>query len=135
MKKFSLSLFFGFITNNIVGALVAMFILNPLTQQMMSKTARKQGELEMPSLLAGYFMLTLIMVIAYPYFKVKAGWLKRGAIWGVVSGGMVFLSGYLIIAGWSILPPKAMLIAGIGDISSTLATGIVIAYFYRCNEN
>ena len=74
------------------------------------------------------------MVLAYPYFKVEGTWLKKSAIWGVVSGGMVFLSGYLIIAGWSILPPKPMLISGIVDISSTIAAGIVIAYFYRKDQ-
>ena len=55
MKKFSLSLLFGFIANNLVGTLVAMFILNPLTHDMMQETSRKQDELEKPSLLAGYF--------------------------------------------------------------------------------
>ena len=42
---------------------------------------------------------------------------------------------YLIISGWSILPPKAMLISGIVDTSSTIATGIVIAYIYRNDQN
>ncbi len=131
MKKFSLSLLFGFITNNLVWTLVAMFIANPLTHGMMSQFERKEGELEMPSLLAGYFILTLIMVFAYPYFNLKSGWLKKGIIWGLISGGMSFLSIYLIISGWSLFPPKAMLISGIIDISSTIATGIVIAFFYR----
>lgn len=134
MKKFSLSLLIGFITNNVVGTIVAMFIVNPLTHHMMSQFERKEGELEMPSLLAGYFILTLIMVLAYPYFNLKSSWLKKGTIWGLISGGMSFLPVYLIIAGWSILPPKAMFISGIIDMSSTIVTGIVIAYFYRKDQ-
>ena len=55
MKKFSLSLLFGFIANNLVGTLVAMFILNPLTYDMMQETSRKQDELEMPSLVSRIF--------------------------------------------------------------------------------
>ncbi|NQX80638.1 MAG: hypothetical protein HRT66_01410 [Flavobacteriaceae bacterium] len=131
MKKFSLSLLFGFIANNLVGTLVAMFVLNPITHEAMVGKTRSQDELEMPSLLAGYFILTLIMVLAFPYFKITGSWLKKGVVWGVVSGGMAFLSVYLIIAGWSILPPKEMFISGIVDISSTIAAGIVIAYFYK----
>lgn len=112
-----------------------MFIASPLNHHMMSEFERKQDELEMPSLLAGYFLLTLFMVLAYPYFNMKGNWLKKGAIWGLISGGMSFLSVYLIIAGWSILPPIPMLISGIVDISSTIATGIVIAFFYRNDQD
>ncbi len=112
-----------------------MFIASPLNHHMMSEFERKQDELEMPSLLAGYFLLTLFMVLAYPYFNMKGSWLKKGAIWGLISGGMSFLSVYLIIAGWSILPPIPMLISGIVDISSTIATGIVIAFFYRNDQD
>lgn len=135
MKKFSLSLLFGFIVNNLVGTVVAMFIASPLTHHMMSEFERKPDELEMPALLAGYFLLTLFMVLAYPYFNLKASWLKKGTIWGLIAGGMSFLSIYLIISGWSVLPPKAMLISGIVDISSTVATAIVIAYFYRNDQD
>ena len=81
MKKFSLSLLVGFFANHIVGALVALFILNPITHHMMENTSRKQDELEIPSLLAGYFLLTIIMVLVYPYFTLKGSWLKRGIVW------------------------------------------------------
>lgn len=132
MKKFSLSLIVGFITNNVVGTLVAMFILNPFLNPMFKETVRTQeAGLEMPSLLSGYFILTLLMVILYPYLNLKGIWIKKGAFFGFVIGGIIFLSGHLIIAGWSILPPKPMLISGILDILSTIATGVVIAYFYR----
>lgn len=131
MKKFSLSLIFGFLTNNVVGTITAMFIVRPLTYHAMTAFERKPDELEMPSLLAGYFFLTLLMVLAYPYFNLKTSWLKKGVTWGLFSGGMSFLSIYLIISGWSLLPPKEMLISGIVDISSTIATGIVIAFVYK----
>ena len=121
---------FGFIVNNVVGTLAARFIANPLTRDVMSKFERKKEELKMPPLLEGYFLLTLIMVLAYPYFGFEANWLIKGTIWGLLSGGMSFVSVYLIISGWSILPPKEMLISGIIDILSTVATGIVIAYIY-----
>ena len=134
MKKFNLSFLAALITNNVVGTAVAMLILNPLTHDMMNGGTSTEPEMEMPSLLAGYFILTLIMVLAYPYFKMDGSWIKRGAIWGLVSGGMAFLSIYLIIAGWSILPTKPMLISGLVDMSSTIATGIVIAYFYRNDQ-
>jgi len=132
MKKFSLSLIIGFITNNVVGTLVAMFILNPYLNPMFKETIRTQEVgLEMPSLLSGYFVLTLLMVILYPYLNLKGTWIKKGAFFGLLIGGIIFLSGHMIIAGWSILPPKPMLISGILDILSTIATGVVIAYFYR----
>jgi hypothetical protein len=128
MLKFVLSLLFGFIINNVVGILVARFIAKPLTLVNMGKFERKKPE--MLPLLIGYFLLTLIMVLAYPYFGLEASWIVKGALWGLLSGGMSFLSVYLIISGWSILPPKQMLISGIIDILSTVATGMVIAYIY-----
>lgn len=131
MILFGLSLFFGFIANNLVGTLAARFIAGPLTHNEMSKFERKKEDLKMWPLLGGYFLLTLIMVLAYPYFGLEAGWLTKGVVWGLFSGGMSFISVYMIISGWSILPPKEMLISGIVDILSTVATGIVIAYIYQ----
>ena len=130
MLQFSLSLLFGFIVNNLVGVLAARFIANPLTSDAMSPFERKKEEIKMTPLLGGYFLLTLIMVLAYPYFGLEASWLIKGAIWGLFSGGMSFVSVYLIISGWSILPPKEMFISSIIDTLSTIATGIVIAYIY-----
>jgi len=130
MLEFGLSLLFGFIVNNVVGTLVARFIANPLTRDVMSEFERKKGEIKLPPILGGYFLLTLIMVLGYPYFGLEANWLIKGTIWGLFSGGMSFVSIYLIISGWSILPPKQMLISGIIDMLSTVATGIVIAYIY-----
>jgi len=132
MKKFSLSLGLGFIVNNVVATLVAMFILNPLLNPLFRGTVRTQEDgLEMPSLLSGYFLLTLFMVIGYNYFSLNTTWLKKGITWGLLVGVITFLSGHLIIAGWATIPPKPMLISGILDTLATVATGIVIAYFHR----
>ena len=132
MKKFILSLIFGFIVNNVVATTVAMFILNPLLDPMFEGTVRPQeAGLEMPSLLSGYFLLTLLMVVGYRYFSLDTDWLKKGIAWGLLAGGLTFLSAHLIVAGWSIIPPAPMLISGILDILAPLATGIVIASFYR----
>jgi len=132
MKKFILSLGVGFIVNNVVATIIAMFILNPLLNPIFNGTVRTQEDgLEMPSLLGGYFLLTLLMVIGYNYFSLKAKWLKKGMIWGLLTGGIVFVSGHLILAGWATIPPVPMLISGIIDTIATIATGIIIAYFYR----
>ena len=132
MKNFSLSLGIGFIVNNVVATLIAVFILNPLLNSMFNNTVRTQEEgLEMFSLLGGYFLLTLFMVLGYQYFSFKAKWLKKGIVWGLLVGGMVFVAGHLIVAGWAITPPLPMLISGIFDTLATVATGIIIAYFYR----
>lgn len=132
MKKFSLSLGIGFIVNNVVATMIAMFILNPLLNPMFNGAVRTQENgLEMPSLLGGYFLLTLFMVIGYKYFALDAKWLKKGIIWGLLIGGITFVAGHLIVAGWATIPPKPMFISGILDTLATLATGIVIAYFYR----
>lgn len=132
MKKFSLSLVLGFIVNNVVATMIAMFILNPLLNPMFNGTVRTQEVgLEMPSLLSGYFLLTLFMVIGYKYFSLEAKWLKKGMIWGLLIGGITFVAGHLIVAGWATIPPKPMLISGVLDTLATVATGIVIAYIYR----
>ena len=132
MKKFSLSLGFGFIINNVVATLIAMFVLNPLLNPMVHATVRTQEDgLEMPSLLGGYFLLTFLMVLGYKYFSFNAKWVKKGIVWGLIIGGIIFISGHLIVAGWAIIPPIPMFISGIFDTLATVATGIVIAYFYR----
>jgi len=132
MKKFSLSLVLGFIVNNVVATMIAMFILNPLLNPMFNGAVRTQEVgLEMPSLLSGYFLLTLFMVIGYKYFSLEAKWLKKGMIWGLLIGGITFVSGHLIVAGWATIPPKPMLISGVLDTLATVATGMVIAYIYR----
>jgi len=132
MKKFSLSLGAGFIVNNIVATLIALIILNPLLNSMFAGAVRTEEEgLEMPSLLGGYFLLTLFMVLAYRYFLLTAHWLKKGVIWGLFVGGVTFVAGHLIVAGWATIPPWPMFISGVLDTLSTVATGIVIAYFYR----
>jgi hypothetical protein len=130
MLTFSLSLVIGFIVNVVVGTVVAQFIANPLTRERMGQFEREKKEMKMGPLLGGYFLLTLIMVLAYPYFGLEAGWLTKGAVLGLFSGGMSFVSVYLIISGWSILPPKEMFISGMIDVISTVASGITIAYIY-----
>lgn len=132
MKKFSLSLALGFIINNVVATMIAIFILNPLLNPMFNGAIRTQEDgLEMPSLLSGYFLLTLLMVIGYKYFSLDAKWLKKGIIWGLLIGGVTFVASHLIVAGWAVIPPKPMFISGGLDTLATVATGIVIAYIYR----
>jgi len=130
MLTFSLSLLFGFIVNNLIGTLAAKFIAGPLTHTVMAKFERKKEDVKLAPILAGYFLITLLMVIAYPYFGLEAEWLVKGSIFGLFAGGMSFISVHLIISGWSILPPKEMLISAMIDISSIIATGITIAYIH-----
>jgi len=123
MKKFNLSLAVGFIVNNVVATLVAMFILNPSLNLMFNGAVRTQEEgLEMSSLLSGYFLLTLLMVLGYKYFSLEAKWLKKGIIWGLLIGGITFVAGHLIVAGWATIPPTPMFISGILDTLSTVTT-------------
>lgn len=132
MRKFALSLGFGFIVNNVVATLVAAVILRPLLGQFWENTIRTDAQgLAFPSLLGGYFLLTLFMVIGYKYFSMQGSWLKKGTAWGLLIGGAAFLSGHLITAGWSIIPSFPMLISGILDILAPVATGVVIGYVYR----
>ena len=132
MKRFSLSLILGFITNNLFASLIAMFFLNPLLNSMFNGIVRSPKEgLKVFSLLSGYFLLTLFMVIRYKYFSLKQNWLKKGVIWGAFIGFIIFISGHLIVAGWAKTPLVPMFISGIFDSLSTIATGVVIAYIYK----
>jgi len=130
MLNLVLSLLFGFIVNNVIGILAARFIARPLTIKNMHRFERTKEETKMLPIIAGYFLITLLMVLVYPYFGLEASWLVKGIIWGLITGGMSFVSIYLIISGWSILPPKEMFISSVVDILPTVATGIVIAYIY-----
>ncbi len=132
MKKFVLSLGFGFVVNNVVATLVAALILQPLLNPLFANTVRTDAQgLAFFPLLGGYFILTLLMVVGYKYFSMRGPWLKKGAAWGLFIGGAAFLSGHLITAGWSIIPSLPMLISGMLDMLAPIATGIVIGYVYR----
>lgn len=86
MRKFALSLGFGFIVNNVVATLVAAVILRPLLGQFWENTIRTDARgLAFPSLLGGYFLLTLFMVIGYKYFSIQGSWLKKGTCGGCSS--------------------------------------------------
>lgn len=131
MKKFSISLIAGFIVNNVVGTLAALLVAKPLVGHLISEFERKPDEVAMPFLLTGYFLLTLMMVIVYPYLNLPGNWLKKGAFWGLIAGLMSFVSINPIVAGWSILSAHALISSGIVDVTSTVATGITIAFIYR----
>jgi len=131
MLSFSLSLVIGFIVNVAVGTIVAQLIANPLTRAAMSKFEREKKDMKMGPMLAGYFIITLIMVLAYPYFGLEGSWIVKGAVLGGFSGAISFVSVYLIVSGWSLLPPKEMFISGLVDVASTLSTGLVIAFIYN----
>lgn len=130
MLIFSLSLVIGFVVNVAVGTIVALFVANPLTHAVMHKFEREKKEMKMVPMLAGYFIMTLVMVLAYPNFGLEGSWIMKGAIIGSFAGAISFVSTYLIVSGWSFLPPKEMFISGLIDVSSTVATGLVIAFIY-----
>ena len=122
----------GFVVNNVVSTLIAVAILNPFLNPMFDGAVRTQEQgLAFPYLLSGYFLLTLIMTIGFPYFNMSGGWVKKGVAWGAIVGVPTFLSGHLIIAGWSVIPGVPMLISGVLDCIAPIATGLVISYFYR----
>ena len=116
------------VISNVLSALVAIFILAPLLNEGFGDTLRKQ--LEVPSLTGGYLVLSILMVLAYPYFKFSQDWKANGVIFGLLCGGMTFLSDHMITAGWSVLPPIPMLISGLIDSIVTVICGLFIAYIY-----
>lgn len=132
MKRFILSLGVGFLLNNVVSTLIATTVLNPLLNPMFNGTVRTEEQgLVFPSLLGGYFLLTLFMVLGFPYFHLNRGWFVKGTVWGLLVGGATFISGHLVVAGWSIIPWLPMMLSGVLDTLAPIATGIIIAYFYR----
>ena len=136
MKKFTISTLGGFVIINMVATIVAMFILNPLLNPSFQGTVRSMEEgLNMPSLLGGYLLLTVLMTGSYSQINWKNHWATNGLLLGAVTGGVIFVSGHLIVAGWSIIPAKPMLLSGILDSIATIATGIFIAFIYRNEHN
>ena len=135
MKKFIISSSAGFVINNVVATLVAMLILNPFLNPSFEGTVRSQEQgLQMPSLLGGYLLLTILMAWLYPRINWSRGWVNNGLTYGLVIGGIIFVAGHLIVAGWSIIPGQPMLISGLIDTLATIATGLFIAYIYRNNS-
>ena len=131
MKKNIIGLIGAFIINNIMGVLVAKFILAPALNESFGTSLRPIESIEFPSLTGGYFILSLLMVFGYRYFKFSEHWKINGIVFGVLCGGMTFLSDHMITAGWSILQPVPMAISGMIDILVTLTSGLFIAYIFR----
>ena len=132
MNRLIQTLIVAFITNQATATLIAIFILNPWLNPMFEGMVRTQEMgLQHTALTSGYFVLTLLMTLGYKSFSFQANWLLKGIIWGTVCGGMVFFSGHLIVAGWSVIPTLPLLFSGILDTISAIVTGIVIAYFYK----
>ena len=132
MKKFLISTIGGFLINNAVATAVAMALLNPLLDHHFKGTVRtmEQG-LNLVALLSGYFLLTLLMVWLYPKIEWKKGWLSNGLTFGMATGGFVFVSGHLIVAGWSVISAFPMFVSGVLDCLTTMASGVFIAFVYR----
>ncbi|MGL1887592.1 MAG: hypothetical protein OCD76_13835 [Reichenbachiella sp.] len=132
MKKFVISTSLGFIVNNVVATLIAIFVLNPFLNPLFEGTVRTKEEgIVMPALLGGYLLLSIMMAWLFPKLKLEGTWMSKGLIFGLACGAMTFVAGHLIVAGWSVLPVLPMLFSGILDSISTLCTGLVIAYVYR----
>lgn len=131
MKKNIIGLVGVFLVNNIIGILVAKFILTPLLNEKFGSTLRPIEGLEFPSLTGGYFVLSLLMIFGYQFFKFSTNWKTNGIVFGILCGGLTFLSDHMITAGWSILPPTPMFISGIIDILVTITGGLFISYIYR----
>ncbi len=132
MKKFIVAASIGFFINNLVATLIAMIILNPLLNASFSGTVRtEQQGLHFHSLLSGYLLLSIIMAWMYPKINFRNNWVINGLVFGTTIGAIVFLSGHLIVAGWSIIPATPMFISGVLDCLSTIATGLFIAFIYN----
>lgn len=134
MKKQITATTIGFIATFIANTILAMTIIGPFLNAKIgiSRDPEKDG-LNFPSILIGYFVLTLFMVWLAPLVKGKT-WLQKGLIAGAMTGLAVNVSGHLITAGWSIADGSSMLFAGIIDSFATIIGGIVISYFLRENE-
>ena len=132
MKKIALSVIGGFVTNNTVATVVALLILNPLLNPSFEGTVRsmEQGLNTVP-LTGGYLLLSVMMTWLYRQINWTYHWATNGLILGSVTGSIVFVSGHLIVSGWSILPATPMFISGILDCLATIAAGIFIAFIYR----
>lgn len=134
MKKKIAALVLGFISTFVANSALAMTIIGPLlnTRLGISRDPERDG-LNFPSILAGYFVLTIFMIWLTPLVKTK-NWIMQGILVGGTSGLSVFVGGHLIVAGWSIADATAMLLSGLVDSVATIAGGLVIAFIFRKHE-
>lgn len=133
MKKHTLSIIVGFIVM-IITAILTAKLSAPFLSSLFGETIRKEGVdgLLMPSLLGGYFILTLIMSFGFQYFNFNINcYKKKGIIYGLFCGLLAIFSDHLIIAGWSRLPFLPMFVSGITDMIAPVLTGLVISYFQK----
>ncbi|WNJ17753.1 hypothetical protein [Pontibacter sp. G13] len=132
MKRFLMAGIGGFAVNQVVATLLAILILNPWLNEAFGDTIRSAEEgLAFPSLLGGYLVLSLLMAWMFPKMNLQGSWKAKGLVFGAWIGGMVFVAGHLVVAGWSVLPGVPMLFSGLVDSLAAIAAGYWIAYMYR----
>lgn len=128
MLKWFLPLITGYVVTNIIATTLAIGILQPFVSGMFGSFIRTDADgLAFVPLLAGYLVITVVLVWLVPRVKSGcSGWL-HGAVVGLALGAAVFLGDHLVTAGWSKIPELPMFLSGLIDSLAVMTGGVVIA--------
>lgn len=132
MMKWILPVGLGYVVTNVVATALAVAMLQPLVSPMFGVYIRTDADgLAFAPLLAGYLVITIVLVWLMPRVNTgRLGW-RHGAVVGMVLGTAVFLGDHLVTAGWSKIPAVPMLLSGLVDTLAVMVGGIVVAVVQR----
>jgi hypothetical protein len=117
----------GFVAMFVTATAIAI-AMRPLVAPMFGPYIRTDADgLAFLPLIAGYFVVTLVLAWLLPRVATGLqGW-RHGAVVGLALGLAVFLGDHLVTAGWSQLPALPMLISGALDAIAVMAGGAAMA--------
>jgi hypothetical protein len=131
MNKNFLAIIVGFIGTLFTNTLLAMFVLQSFSAELLISRTKEQG-LNFPALLSGYFLAAVFMVwlikIVNKSDNGQTDWSKIGVKTGFYTALSFNIAGYMVVAGWSIASAPHMLMAAVIDSIATIFGAVVISY-------
>lgn len=115
----------GFIVLYLSAAIISISS-NIFLEPMFGAHIRSSRDVLFVPLVAGYFIVALCLYISLSNFSSGTKKVQKGFIFGAVFGAAVFLGGHIIIAGWSVIAFKPLLISGLLDILPVSLSGAVL---------
>ncbi len=116
--------FTAFVAMQVAATLIALSYPRFLPPEFAAFVRTKQEGLHMPSLLGGYFVVTLALVFFYT--RVRPTSRAGAALLGYILYLAVFLGGHMVTAGWSKVPSWPMAWTGFFDALIGPLGGLVL---------
>ncbi len=132
MKQFVISFAICFLVSFLASGAIAGVLITPMLGEGLGDYLRspEQAEGSMAALGMGFLLLCLAMTWLYLRISPQGNWLKSGFLFGLAM--WLFVTGdYLIVVGWSTIPPTPMILSGLLSGLGPLLGALAMAFYNR----